>query len=561
MKVLGVVNDDTAGACLVIDNCIISAVSEERFSRIKMDAQFPYQSIEYVLNNSGLVLDDVDYIGYGWNKGFEQDKHLLMYVDRVEREITENSSGLEILKERILVEMDQDAIKRNEFEKWVDDNNLRPKVVYFNHHECHAISAFACSPFEESLVITSDARGDFESLQVSHFNKNNECKVLYRCPSFDSLGFFYGRITSLLGFTPARHEGKVTGLAARGDALKYIDLMKEMISFEDGKLIGQMGDWYRPFFTNYSDPLKKLIANAKTEDIAAAAQVHLENLVREITKYYLSVQPSKYICLAGGVFGNVRVNQEVMGIKGVDNVFVQPHMGDGGLSLGAAIGIPFIMKKKKSEMRNMYLGPEFSNKEILNSLENYDSINYKYVDDIVPEAIKAISNDNVVGLFQGRMEFGPRALCNRSIIYHCNDKDINNWLNDRLHRTEFMPFAPVTAEEFAAQCYKDWHSNHISSRYMAITYRCTKLMEENCPAVVHIDNTARPQVVGANDNFLMYKILHAWYDKTGGLSLINTSFNKHEEPIVCTPDDGIAGLVDNQVDVLVIGNYIVSRSD
>ena len=157
------------------------------------------------------------------------------------------------------------------------------------------------------------------------------------------------------------------------------------------------------------------------------------------------------------------------------------------------------------------------------------------------------------------MEFGPRALCHRSIIYHCKDVSINNWLNKRLKRTEFMPFAPVTIEELAPKCYQGWEKNHIASKYMTVTYNCTPEMVKDCPATVHIDNTARPQVISKNDEKLMHRILTGWYQKTGGLSLINTSFNKHEEPIVCNPYDAIDGLVDCQVDVLAIGSYFVTK--
>ena len=170
------------------------------------------------------------------------------------------------------------------FDDWIEKNSLESKVINFNHHECHSISAFACSPFNEALVISSDARGDFESMQISYFNSKNKYEVLYRCPSFDSLGFFYGRITGLLGYTPARHEGKITGLAAHGDPKKHMPIMEKMISFEDGKIIGHLGDWYRPFFTNYSEPLLKFISNSRPEDVAASAQLHLENLVCKLIK-------------------------------------------------------------------------------------------------------------------------------------------------------------------------------------------------------------------------------------------------------------------------------------
>ncbi len=159
------------------------------------------------------------------------------------------------------------------------------------------------------------------------------------------------------------------------------------------------------------------------------------------------------------------------------------------------------------------------------------------------------------------MEFGPRALCNRSVIYHCNDKSVNRWLNERFNRTEFMPFAPVTAEELAEKCYKNWRKEHIASKYMTLTYNCFNEMVDNCPAAVHIDKTARPQIINSDDNLLMHSILLKWYDKTGGLSLINTSFNAHEEPIVCSPDDAVNSLINDTIDVLVFDKFIVTKSE
>ena len=558
MKILGISNAETSSACLVINGKVVSAVSEERFTRIKMDDSFPYQSINYVLTSNNLKLIDIDFISYGWKKGFEEEKHFLLYYDRLLYEMKNNPNGIDILKDRINVEISRDKIKRDEFDSWSIKNSVSHKIFYINHHECHAISSLACSPFNKGLVVTSDARGDFESLQVGYFD-NKTYKVLYRCPTFDSLGFFYGRITSLLGYTPTRHEGKITGLAAYGNPFKHLDLMKKMINYKNGKIIGYSGKWYKPFFSDFSDSLIKLINKSDPKDISAAAQYHLEDIIVKIIKFYLNIQPSKYICLAGGVFGNVKVNQRIREIKGIENVFVQPHMGDGGLALGSAIGVPYLKYGKKTILENMNLGPEFSNENILIELKKNNNIHFEFIKNISKNVINEIKKNKVIGFFQGRMEFGPRALCSRSIIYHCNDPKINTSLNKRLQRTEFMPFAPITAEELASDCYKGWKPNHVASRYMTMTYDCTKKMVKNCPAVVHVDETARPQIINSRDNPLIHKILMEWYKSTGGMSLVNTSFNKHEEPIVCSPDHAINTLIENRIDVLIIGNYIVKN--
>jgi carbamoyltransferase len=562
MLILGIVNEDVSGACLVKDNAIIAAASEERFSRIKNDSSWPLQSIQYVLKQQNIELKDVDYVAYGWGADFNSKKHLLMFFDRVVEETRNNPDQIETFRKRVEIEISKDEEVRGHFLEFAKQNNLHSKTIFFDHHECHAISAFVCSPFEKALVLTADGRGDYQSFSVSIFDKSNY-EMIHRSSSIDSLGFFYARITALLGFKVNRHEGKITGLAACGDPSKYLPLMEKMISYKDGRIISHTGPYYRPWLHDpvFSDELKQIIGEAKREDIAAAAQKHLENIVTSMAEYYLKKTGLNHVCMAGGVFANVSLNKKIADISQVDNVFIQPHMSDGGLALGAAVSAAYQLTGKKVLMDTMFLGPEFSDKEIETYL-NDDEFTVKKLqneESKIDSAIRAIKDNKVVGWFQGRMEHGPRALCHRSILYHCKDKSVNNWLNDRLQRTEFMPFAPVTAIELAVKCYKKWSSEHISSYYMTITYDCTEEMVSNCPAAVHVDRTARPQIVSENTEPTVHKLLLRWYKETGGLSLINTSFNKHEEPIVCAPHDAVQALKENMVDVLIIGSLEVRR--
>lgn len=560
MIVLGIVNEGVSGASLIRDDKIVASAGEERFTRIKNDTSWPNRSINYVLESQKVSLDDVDYVAYGWHAGFNAEKHLLMLYDRVIEEAFYNPDALAVFRQRIAVEIERDAKIRKKFTDFIDQHNLRSKLVCFDHHECHALSAFCYSPFEKALVLTCDGRGDFQSLTVSVFDNDNY-KVIYRAPTFDSLGFFYARITQMLGFRVNRHEGKVTGLAAYGDQSKYLPLMEKMISYKEGRVIGHTGAYYSPFSIDpiYSDELTNIIKDAKAADIAAAAQRHLENILINLTDYYLKKTELKYVCMAGGVFANVRLNQGILELPQVKNIFIQPHMSDGGLALGAAAGVVYSLKKTKIKWSSMYLGPEFNDSDVASFLNDAELI-VKRDEDIVSTCIESLSANLVVGWFQGRMEEGPRALCHRSILYHCKDKTVNHWLNERMKRTEFMPFAPVTAIELASRCYKNWHPDHIASYYMTITYNCTEEMLKDCPAAIHVDGTARPQVISKEMNPLMYEVLMKWYDKTKGLALINTSFNMHEEPIVCTPADAIKGLKDNMIDILIIGSYTVRKN-
>jgi len=558
MTILGIANDETASACLIQDGKLVAAASEERFTRVKMDNSWPSHSIKYCLDFVNTTIEEIDYIAYGWSAGFNADTHLLEYFDRIVYEAQNNPEGLDIFRERIQTEIEQDRKKRDEFWAFVDEHGLRDKAVSYDHHESHAYSAYSCSPFDEALVVTCDGRGDFMSFSVGLITPN-KADFLYRGSSTDSLGFFYGRITGLLGYRPHRHDGKVTGLAAHGNPEKLLPKMREMIYVKEGKVYGQSGELFRPFYTNYSDTLKQLIEENTREDVAAAAQVHLEQCITEIVTHYVNQTGAEYVCLSGGVFANVRANQCVMEIPGVKNIFVQPQMGDGGLSVGAASKLLYDNGIHKVEMENVYLGPEYSSVEIETALNKSEDIVFEKVDDPTFKAIQAIENNEVIGWYNGRMEFGPRALCNRSIIYHCKDTTVNDWLNERMDRTEFMPFAPVTLEEVAPECYKGWKEDHIASRYMTVTYDCYDKMAENCPATVHIDSTARPQVVNESNNPAMYKLLKAYYEKTGGLSLINTSFNRHEEPIVNRPEEAIEALSQGIVDLLVIGSFIARK--
>lgn len=348
--------------------------------------------------------------------------------------------------------------------------------------------------------------------------------------------------------------------------------MKKMIKYKNGKIYGINGNYFKSFHNDHgkhkawSKLSIKKFKKFSREDIAAAAQKHLELIMLNIINFYLRKTNHKNICLAGGVFANVLLNQKIKEIKTINRIFIQPHMGDGGLPLGAAAALYFIKKKKLLNFKNMYLGPKYNlNKKLINTLSKKFNVNFKKIKDVPKLVINELSNNKIIGLCQGRMEFGPRALGNRSILYHANDKKVNTYLNKRLNREEFMPFAPVTSETLAYKCYKKWDKNQVSAKFMTLTYNCTNLMRKNCPAVVHTDGTARPQIVNKNENKLINKILIEWHNKTDGLSLLNTSFNHHEEPIVCSPEDAIRSYLRNNVDTLIINNFLVeekiSKSD
>ena len=559
MYVLGICNDETASACLFKNGTLLSAVSEERFSRIKQDNSFPIKSINFVLKNANIALKDIKYISYSWFKGIDSNL-LLNYLNRYD-ELSNNSVSKRIFKERILWELERDRIKRKEFDNWVSKkiDLEKAKVFDFYHHEAHASSASLLSPFNEGVVLTSDARGDFESLTISKFNRKNKnpLKKIFSSTSIDSLGFFYGRITGLLGFKPMKHEGKITGLAAYGDPKVAIGLIKKMIDFKSGVIKANLGKYYKPFFNPYSKELKKEINSFKKQDIAAATQKHTEDCLVKLLTYHLKLHKIKKtnLMLAGGLFANVKINQVLKELKMIKDVYVQPQMSDGGLCLGAAALTNQKLNIETQYMSTAALGPRTEFQKIDENIYEKLVINRN----IQKKICLDLKNSKVIGIIRGRMEFGPRALCNRSIIYKTSDVTINKWLNKRLSRTEFMPFAPVIREEIAKKKLLKFKSKDQTLKYMTSTINCTKEFQKKCPAVTHIDFTARPQVISKKENIFMWNLLKDWEKISGEFSLVNTSFNSHEEPIICNCEEALSALEKRIIDVLYIENIRIVK--
>jgi carbamoyltransferase len=561
MYIVGMHNDEDSGVCLIKDGEILSAINEERLNRIKLYKGLPEKSLSYVLKEHDLDINMIDYFVYGWHgRKIDYRKYSQKLLERTVLSMERNIKSGEILENRLEIEISRDDKTRKEFEEWlitlgIPDN----KIKFVDHHKSHAWSAYACSSFNEAVVFTIDGRGDLKSSSVS-YAANGQMKEIDYQLSFDSLGFLYGQITHYLGYMPHRHEGKITGLAAHGDPDTTIDLFRSMIDYAgNGRIIANIYP-YKPFYTDIDKELTDELDKFSSEDISAGLQKHCEEVVSKYITYWIKKLNKKKIdvCLCGGVTANVKINQVINELDCVNNIFVFPHMGDGGLPMGSAIQFNYyISKQSKFKLNNVYLGASYSNIEIIEALNNSKGIRYEKLTDKVDYTVNKIASNCVIGWFEGRMEYGPRSLGARSIIYHTKDKTVNRWLNKRLNRTEFMPFAPVTPEEYAGDCYIGWKKDHISAKYMTRTYECTDKFIEKNPAVVHVDGTARPQIVYKDDNTEYYNLVKKYCDLTGEKALINTSFNHHEEPIVCSPEDAIKSLINGNIDVLVMGEYAV----
>ena len=451
----------------------------------------------------------------------------------------------------------------------------RPKR-FVCHHLSHAASAFWLSDFEEALCFTYDG-GMFNSpwfggLYKAHRTSGIEPLDRFAASHYAKITSLYTIVTALLGFTPNKHEGKVTGLAAYGSVnAKCRDLLEEL--FRVDYLRGErLMEWFHAYSTETPPILwvhrprqRELFARFgefRREDIAYALQAMAEDHVIEILRRARELGwHSPSICLAGGLFANVKINQRIKQC-GFEQIFIAPPMTDDGTALGAALAVaseqPGFSPKPA---HHMFFGPGYSQKDIEHSLKKH-GLRYTKVSHPAERVARALKEGAVVGVYQGQMEYGPRALGNRSILSAATNPDINTVLNARLRRTEFMPFAPITRIEDASSCYTDLQGAEHAAEFMTITSGCTKEMRERSPAVVHVDGTARPQLVRTQIHPFIHAILTEYKRQTGIASLINTSFNVHEEPIVCAPDDAIQGFLEAGLDYLYMeGGYLVSFAD
>lgn len=576
MIILGISYLSDAGACIVKDGELKSVINEERLNRIKLFHGIPEMSVEYVLKDCGLKINDVDFIA---THGFCANEKDIEFLDHgLIRESQEREGAFLYTEEKIKKSELNSALKelklkelkeRYEHENFViyvrNINIIRglrkfgKPIKVIEHHIGHAASAYFLSGWNECCIMTADGWGEMESNIFCHA-KDGKIRKLYYSHSFDSLGYFYGSITKALGFIPHRHEGKVLGLSALGDSKKAMPWMKKMIYYNPNKKRFEGGfenGIYRAKFEN--SILESLVKKYKREDVAAAAQKVLEKVV---IKYVNDVvAKGSKLAVAGGIFANVLLNQRIFDSPRIKDLFVYPQMGDGGLAVGCALYFYSKIRRLKSvQIGHLYRGPAFSNKEVLQEIKIF-GYKHKFYKDIETKIAQLLTHNNVVMRFKSKMEYGPRALGNRSILYPTNDKSVNDWLNMALRRSEFMPFAPATLKEAAAKCYKRINGRWNKGLFMTITFDCTYWMKKVSPGVVHVDGTARPQLVTKNLNQSFYKILKIYHRLTGIPSLINTSFNMHEEPIVCTPKDSLRAFKDSGLKYLAIENYLVTNEN
>jgi carbamoyltransferase len=574
MRILGISDHIISGAALIEDGRVLAAVNEERLVRKKMVMGFPRKSIQAVFELAKLAPDQIDCVAIASKRGHFMNEYVefdagTFGVDRgfVKNLFMSVGSGLSFLRdeipllERLYYELREPAYKhrRHTIQKVLQEEfELHCPIEFIEHHFAHACSAFYSSGYDDALVVTMDASGDGSSSHVYQVDKG-KWHLLHHVASFDSLASYYAYVTHICGFTAGKHEGKITGLAAYGKP-NYSDVFDSFISYRNGSVVNVGKVFYNSALKKLREALPR---DFSKEDLAATIQTTAEKIATQYVQHWLNKTSSTKVALAGGLFANVKINQRVHEIPGVRSVFIHPAMSDEGLAVGAALTLNYLHAPDPATLDrrcfdHVYLGPDYPESEVSKALDA-EAIQYSYHGNIEEEIARLISEGYVVARFAGRMEYGPRALGNRSILYRPDDPSVNDWLNKNLKRTEFMPFAPSTLAEDADEHYVGLEGAQDAARYMTITFECSQAMQKTCPGVVHVDNTARPQLVSEQDNPSYYRILKAFKARTGISSIINTSFNIHEEPIVCTPADAIRAFKIGHLDFLAIGSFLAQN--
>jgi len=548
-----------SGACLIRDGQIVAAVNEERLSRKKSDGGYPFLAIDEVMRLVGVGPGDLDMVSLAGLPPFSRAAKMF----RTQWQLWRDTGT--ILPRRLLYA----SLTAKQVRRKLPDHLKGIPRREWAHHRCHAASAFFASPLDQATVITLDGIGDSSICGTISSGRGNELDLVHEFNGYYSPGILYSFITKSFGFRPARHEGKITGLAAYGDPETCIADFRALLGYDASRhrfFSRHIPTLFKPGSEDlWSIPLiSDLLNRLEHKDIAAGLQQVVEESVVSMVRDALDQTGIRDVALAGGVFANVKLNQRIREIDGIGDIYVFPGMGDEGLMVGAAYLAERWLcgtrgqKPERDFLKQVYLGPAPADDDIRQAASRED-LHVELVDPIEDRIADLLSEGKVVGRFAGKMEFGPRALGNRSILADPRDPAINAWLNEKLKRTEFMPFAPSIMVEHAPDYFVDWQASQTPSRYMTMTYDVFPERQGDCRAVVHVDGTARPQVVRREDNPSFHRILEAYRERTGLPLLVNTSFNIHEEPIVCSAEDAVRAYVAGSVDVLAAGNLIVSR--
>ncbi len=595
MRVLGIsaFYHDSAAA-LIEDGHLVSAAQEERFTRKKHDAGFPQNAVQFCLDRAGIKLPDVDYVAF-YDKPFLKFERLLeTYLAYAPRGFNSFRMAMPLwLKEKLF----QKTLLRDEMKRWEPDFDWQKRLLFGEHHQSHAASAFFPSPFEEAAVLTMDGVGEWATTSLG-YGKGNSLEMLKELHFPHSLGLLYSAFTYYTGFKVNSGEYKVMGLAPYGEPrFKDLILNKIVDLKEDGTF--RLNQTYFDYCTGlrmtndkFADVFGIKRRTPEEEltqvhmDLAASVQAVTEEIVLRLGRSVRKETGARNICLAGGVALNCVANGKLLRENIFDNIWVQPAAGDAGGAVGAAyaayhgfMGQPRKLNGHMDGMAGSYLGPEYTDDEIAERLTaagaKLTRLNHAQM---IDQTAQALADEKAVGWMQGRMEFGPRSLGARSILGDARSPSMQKTLNLKVkYRESFRPFAPAVLREDVDK-YFDIKSDSpymlmvapvVESRRRVMTAEEDKLFgidklnvpRSDIPAVTHIDYSGRVQTVHKETNPAFHELLEAFKAKTGSSVLVNTSFNVRGEPIVCTPEDAWRCFMGSEIEVLVVGNCFLRKED
>lgn len=562
-----------ASACLIRDGQLVAAVEEERFSRIKYQAGFPVQAIKFVLAEAGIGPQELAHIGISRNPSANLVQKALFAFQR--------RPSLKFVTDRL-----QNTVKVGDLKSVFGEQlgvkaaDLKAQFHNVEHHRAHMASAFLVSPFPEAAILSVDGMGDFVSTMWG-VGKGNKLEVSDEINFPHSLGIFYTAVTQWLGFPKYGDEGKVMGLAPYGEPV-YLDQMRKIVRISSDGCFELDLDYFVHHAEGvtmawneaepklgilFSDKLVKTFGDPRPvrgeytkhhHDVAASLQAMLEEAEFALVRKLEKETGQKALCMAGGVALNSAFNGKVLPNTAFTDIHIHPAAGDAGTSLGVCYYIynHLLGNPRNFVMENAYTGPQYDNAAIKAALEKY-SLAYEELDEatLAERTAKLVADGNIVGWFQGRAEWGPRALGNRSIVADPRRTDMKEILNARIkHREPFRPFAPSILQEdvgaYFDQSYPD--------PFMIKVYNVLPDKQSVIPAVTHVDGTGRLQTVEQHVNPRYWALINAFKQETGVPVVLNTSFNENE-PIVCTPDEAVSCLLRTKMDALAIGNFLVEK--
>jgi len=559
-----------ASAALLIDGQVVSVAAEERFTRVKHDQSFPKNAIEFCLRSNNFKIEDVDYVAFYEKPLMKFERFFEFTVKGFPKTYLQFISQVPTwLKDRIMV-----------LRKVRKSIKFKKKVFFVNHHMSHAASFFA-SPFDKAAILVVDGVGEYATTSYG-FGQGNNVKIKSQINFPHSIGLLYSAITAYLGFAVNNDEYKVMGLSSYGsmnkDKNEYYSRLKKVISMNDDGSYQLSMDYFSFQYGSRmcSNKMYDLLGGKprkeiepiekKHEDIAAALQMITEESLFVLLNKIHDQFPSENLVFSGGVALNSVVNGKIVRNTPFKNVWILPDPGDGGTCVGAGLFVyNHLMKQPRSpQMKSAYLGPEFSDKEVEEFLvtNKIKHITYSSQEEMVKAVAKIIFDNKVVGWFQGRMEFGPRALGSRSILANPLNPDMQDILNLKVkHREQFRPFAPAVLKEEASKYFEMDKNFQDPCDFMLMVYPIKEEWRKRLPAVTHIDGSGRVQTISRFNNERYYDLIKEFGTLSGVPILVNTSFNVKGEPIVCTPNDAYKCMLGTEIDYLIMGKSLIKRAD